>query len=177
MDQVFVACGLESAAAHAAMIEAGRYRTAGRRVLLVSNNAPIPELTPGFDEPKEFAAIAALFDRVVRLNPIIEPYHPLVWRPADPAVWTVTFREALGVSGSFGLTLTSPTEPPAAMLVELFPDAPVQIVPAPSGETVPTPPVGPVASVLGRVGRLRQPARRRLRHGLLWLRTLTFRPD
>ena len=85
MDQLFLACDLECAAEQAARIEAGRYRTAGQRVLLISNNAPIPELTPGFDESDEFAAIAARFDRVVPLNSIIEPYHPLVWRPADRA--------------------------------------------------------------------------------------------
>lgn len=177
MDQVFLASEFESAAEQAAMIEAGHYRTAGQRVLLVSNNAAIPEVTPGFDESEEFAAIAARFDRVVRLNPIIEPYHPLVWRPADPAAWGVTFREALGLSAAFGLTLSSPTEPPASVLAALFPDAPVQVVPAAAGEGTSTPGVGPVASVLGRVGRLTQPVRRRLSQGLYWLRTLTFRPD
>lgn len=171
MDQLFLACDLECAAEQAARIEAGRYRTAGQRVLLISNNAPIPELTPGFDESDEFAAIAARFDRVVPLNSIIEPYHPLVWRPADRA-WQQTFREALGLPGAFGLTLSAPAEAPDAVLAELFPDAPIEGVSAPAGP----PSAGPVAAALGRAGRLARHVAGRLGRGVYWLRTLTFRP-
>lgn len=177
MDRVFLASDLRCAA-QAAAIEAGRHQAAGQRVLLVSNNAPIPELTPGFDESEEFVAVAARFDRVVRFNRIIEPYHPLVWRPVDRAAWEVAFREALGFAGDFGITLVEPATPPSPALVEVFPDAPVEVL-GPDGDTSELPRRAPgglqrlFARFSDRVGR-------RLghlaRHGPVWLRALTFRP-
>ncbi len=177
MDQVFLASDLGCAAEQATRIEAGRYEGAGQRVLLISNNAPIPEVTPGFDESEEFAAIAVHFDRVVRLNPIIEPCHPLVWRPADRAAWQAAFREALGLSGAFGLTLSAPAEAPDAVLVELFPKAPVEGVRTPAGRAARPRSASPVADALGRAGRLTRHVRGRLGRGFYWLRTLTFRPN
>lgn len=194
MDQVFLAPSLRCVMTQAEAIDAGRYGVAGQRVLLVTNNAPIPELTPGPDEQDGFAAIATRFDRIVLFNAIIEPYHPLVWRPDDPGMWSATFREALGLTGDFGITLMmTPPVPPAAALAGLFPAAPIDVlgqsldprVPAAANQQSDTqliPGQGWARMALRQLaceieGRAMGPLQRRLRHGLTWLGALTYRPS
>lgn len=81
MTQLVVASTLFGATAAAAAADAGLLAGSGERVLLVVNNAPVPELTPALDEVPGAEPVLARFDRVVHLNEVIAPVVPAEWRP------------------------------------------------------------------------------------------------
>ncbi|MFJ4711021.1 polysialyltransferase family glycosyltransferase [Streptomyces sp. NPDC088785] len=79
--QIFCASTLYGAATLAAAVEAGRFSEPDRRVLLVFNNAAVPETTPGVHEMPGFAALRRHFDEVLSFNDAISPLHPAAWSP------------------------------------------------------------------------------------------------
>ena len=87
--QIFLASTLYGAATVAAALDAGCFPPADRRLLLVSNNAAIPETTPALDAMPGFEALRDRFDAVLSWNAVIAPFHPGIWtsRPDEEPLW------------------------------------------------------------------------------------------
>ncbi|MFF4173161.1 polysialyltransferase family glycosyltransferase [Streptomyces sp. NPDC001744] len=79
--QIFCASTLYGVVTLAAAIDSGRFGSADRRLLLVTNNAPVPETTPAPDEAEGFARLRDRFDSVLSWNEVISPLHPGGWTP------------------------------------------------------------------------------------------------
>ncbi|WP_069814659.1 polysialyltransferase family glycosyltransferase [Streptomyces sp. TP-A0874] len=128
--QIFLASTLYGAATLAAALDAECFAPAGRRLLLVTNNAATPETTPPLDAAPGFERLRDRFDRVVSWNEAISPYHPGGWapRPGDVPLWERHLRLlwALG-DDEVELVVESIQVRPALALVQLFPDAPVDV--------------------------------------------------
>ncbi|MFE7975279.1 polysialyltransferase family glycosyltransferase [Streptomyces shenzhenensis] len=99
--QIFQVSTLYGAATLAAALDADLFgpHDGVRRILLVSNNAAIPETALRLDEMYGYERIARRFDSVVSWNETIHPYHPSVWGPRseDTAIWQRAFRLAWGL--------------------------------------------------------------------------------
>ncbi len=80
--QIFCASTLYGAATLAAALDAGLFGPADRRLLLVTNNAANPEITPGVDAMSGFDRLSGRFDEVLSWNETIAPFHPSGWAPA-----------------------------------------------------------------------------------------------
>ncbi|MFD7022207.1 polysialyltransferase family glycosyltransferase [Promicromonospora sukumoe] len=130
MDQLFIAPTFMAAATMAAAIDSGLYDDTEQRVLLVINNAKIPEIGRSLGEQQGFESLARRFDRVVYLNELIFPYHPRVWNPPTSKIasWRDSILEAVGIEGEFGITLQSLPVRPSTTLTRLFKDAPIDVV-------------------------------------------------
>ena len=63
--QIFLASTLYGAATLAAAIDADSVGPADRRLLLVSNNAAIPETSPALDAMSGFSTLRGRFDREI----------------------------------------------------------------------------------------------------------------
>ncbi|MFC7220738.1 polysialyltransferase family glycosyltransferase [Streptomyces polyrhachis] len=130
--QVFEVSTLYGAATLAAALDAGLFgpREATLRVLLVSNNAAIPETAVQLPEMAGFAALAARFDDVVDWNREIAPHHPGTWAPAghDAPIWQRMLRRSWGLGdGPLELVVESVTAAPAKALTMIFGDASVHV--------------------------------------------------
>nr|BFE77845.1 hypothetical protein GCM10020093_004460 [Planobispora longispora] len=81
MTQLFYASTLFGAMTLAAALDEGVFGPhEGRRILLVSTNAAIPEITPSLDRAPGFAALRPRFDEVRSWNEIVAPLHPSDWK-------------------------------------------------------------------------------------------------
>ncbi|MFC6080620.1 polysialyltransferase family glycosyltransferase [Sphaerisporangium aureirubrum] len=131
MTQVFYSSTLFGAMTLAAAIDDGRFGPrAGRRLLLVSNNAAIPEITPGVDETEGFAAIRSRFDDVRSWNEIVAPLHPSDWkaRQAELPMLGRLLRSDLGLGdGPAELIVESIAVPPSRTLAALIRDCPITV--------------------------------------------------
>ncbi|MFE5220930.1 hypothetical protein ACFRC1_41565, partial [Streptomyces sp. NPDC056626] len=89
--QNFQVSTLYGAATLAAALDAGLFGPRGeaRRVLLVSNNAAIPETALRLDEMHGYERISGRFDSVISWNEAIRPHHPSAWGPRgnDVSLW------------------------------------------------------------------------------------------
>lgn len=123
---LFYASTLFGAMTLAAAIDEGRFRDGGR-VLLVSNNAAIPEVTPALDEAPGFAALRDRFDRVLSWNEIIAPLHPSDWKPRsiETPMLGRLLRDLVGEPGE--LVLESIAVPPSRTLAGLVKDCPITV--------------------------------------------------
>ncbi|MDH2429555.1 polysialyltransferase family glycosyltransferase [Sphaerisporangium sp. TRM90804] len=131
MTQVFYSSTLFGAMTLAAAVDAGRFgaRT-GRRVLLVSNNAAIPEITPSLDETAGFEAIRPRFDEVWSYNDIVAPLHPSDWRARviEVPMLSRMLRAHLRLAdGPAELIVESIAVPPARTLAGLIRDCPITV--------------------------------------------------
>ncbi|WP_415948134.1 polysialyltransferase family glycosyltransferase [Streptomyces sp. KLOTTS4A1] len=130
--QIFEVSTLYGAATLAAALDAGLFGPAAgaRRILLVSNNAAVPETATRLDEMRGWPALAARFDEVRDYNREIAPHHPSLWTPnqADAPVWQRLLRQAWGLGdGRVELVVETVTAAPAKALTVLFPDADVHV--------------------------------------------------
>ncbi|MEV6650477.1 polysialyltransferase family glycosyltransferase [Streptomyces sp. NPDC051219] len=128
--QIFLASTLYGTATIAAAIDAGCFRPADRRLLLVSNNAATPETTPGLDEMPGFALLRGRFDGVLSWNETIAPFHPGSWapRPEDAPLWERQLRQVWELGDDrVELIVESLQVSPALSVVQLFPGAPVEV--------------------------------------------------
>ncbi len=128
--QIFLASTLYGAATLAAALDAGCFRPADRRILLVSNNAPVPETTSPLDRMPGFEALRDRFDRVLSWNEAISPFHPGGWapRPDDVPLWERHLRLLWGLGDDeLELAVESIQVEPALALVQLFPAAPIDV--------------------------------------------------
>jgi hypothetical protein len=127
---IVVASTLYGLATAATVLDNEPSSTGDRRLLVVSNNAPMAEIVPGLNELDGFGAVADRFDDVVSLNELIAPYHPSGWRPSDDdlavlqrlvrAVWCID-------DAPVRLFVESIQVRPAQTIAQLFPDAPLTI--------------------------------------------------
>ncbi|GGO23233.1 hypothetical protein GCM10010116_46870 [Microbispora rosea subsp. aerata] len=124
---LFYASTLFGAMTLAAAIDEGRFPGGGDRVLLVSNNAAIPEITPALDEAPGFAALRDRFDRVLSWNEIIAPLHPSDWRPRsiETPMLGRMLRRLIGEPAE--LVVESIAVPPSRTLAGLVKDCPITV--------------------------------------------------
>ncbi|MEU8386421.1 polysialyltransferase family glycosyltransferase, partial [Streptosporangium sp. NPDC048865] len=131
MTQLFYASTLFGATTLAAAIDAGRFGPReGRRILLVSNNAAIPEITPSLDETPGFAALRPRFDELHSWNEIVAPLHPSDWKAR--VIEVPMLSRLVGSHLSLGdgpdeLILESVAVPPARTLGGLVKDCPISV--------------------------------------------------
>ncbi|GAA1883390.1 polysialyltransferase family glycosyltransferase [Streptantibioticus ferralitis] len=128
--QIFMASTLYGAATLAAALDADCFRPAHRRILLVSNNASVPETTPPLDRMPGFAALRDRFDRVLSWNEAISPFHPGGWtpRPDDVPLWERHLRLLWQLGDDeIELAVESIQVEPALAVVQLFPAAPIDV--------------------------------------------------
>lgn len=132
MTQLFVSSRLFGAMTIAAGIDAGCFggRSEHRRVLVVSHDAPIPELTLPPDQRPGYAPLLSRFDHVVSLNELIAPMHPLNWHPRpleQPMFERLLRREWDLGSEPLELAVEAIQSNPARALAATFHDAAVTV--------------------------------------------------
>ncbi|MBG0817685.1 polysialyltransferase family glycosyltransferase [Planomonospora sp. ID82291] len=129
--QLFYASTLFGAATLAAALDEGAFGPHdGRRILLVSNNAAVPEITPALDEAPGFAALRPRFDEVHSWNEIIAPMHPSDWRARviEVPMTGRLLRSHLSLGdGPDELVVESVAVPPARTVAGLLRDCPVTV--------------------------------------------------
>ncbi|MFE7747632.1 polysialyltransferase family glycosyltransferase [Streptomyces sp. NPDC057428] len=128
--QIFFASTLYGTATLAAAMDAGVFADADRRILLVSNNAAIPETTPAVDAMSGFDALRGRFDDIVSWNTTIAPHHPSGWapRPDDVPLWERHLRLAWGLGeDDIEIAVESIQVNPAMAIAEIFTGAPIDV--------------------------------------------------
>ncbi len=130
--QLFEVSTLYGVATLAAALDAGLFgpRHRALRVLLVSNNAEVPETASRLDGMAGWHRLAARFDRVVDWNDTIRPHHPGTWTPAgnDAPLWERMFRASWDLGdGPIDLAVESVHVSPARALATIFADASVHV--------------------------------------------------
>ncbi|MGV9692969.1 polysialyltransferase family glycosyltransferase [Streptomyces sp. NPDC003444] len=128
--QVFCASTLYGAVTLAAAIDSGGFGSADRRILLVTNNAPVPETTPALDEAEGFARLRGRFDSVLSWNEVISPLHPGGWTPraSDLPLLQRHLRRLWGLGDDrIELALESIQVTPALAIAQLLPEAAITV--------------------------------------------------
>ncbi|MFD7547040.1 polysialyltransferase family glycosyltransferase [Streptomyces sp. NPDC059816] len=128
--RVLLASTAYGAATLAAALDAGLLPPADRTVLLVCNNAAVPETSPALDAAPGFARLRARFDEVRSWNATIAPFHPSGWSPRtdDVPLWERYLRLAWHLGeDEVTLVVESPHVNPAMAVMRIFPDAPVHV--------------------------------------------------
>ncbi|MEV0612674.1 polysialyltransferase family glycosyltransferase [Nonomuraea sp. NPDC050404] len=126
--KVFYASTLFGAMSLAAAIDDGRFGD-GRRVLVVSNNAAIPEVSMPLDQTPGFGVLRKRFDRVVSWNELIAPLHPSDWRARviEVPMMERLIRSHWGLDEVEELVLESIAVPPARTIAGLVRDCPISV--------------------------------------------------
>ncbi|MFB6841089.1 polysialyltransferase family glycosyltransferase [Streptomyces sp. NPDC056361] len=128
--QIFCASTLYGAVTLAAALDSGCFGPADRRILLVTNNAAVPETTPALDEAEGFARLRGRFDDVLSWNEVISPLHPAGWTPraSDLPLLQRHLRRLWGLGDDrIELALESLQVTPALAVAQLLPDAPITV--------------------------------------------------
>ncbi|WP_372409079.1 polysialyltransferase family glycosyltransferase [Streptomyces luteireticuli] len=128
--QLLLVSTLYGTATLAAALDAGLLPPADRRLLLVANNAAVPETTPGPDRAPGFDRLRARFDGVLSWNATISPFHPAGWspRPDDSPLWERHLRLLWGLGDDdVEIVLESLQVNPALALAQVFPGAPLDV--------------------------------------------------
>ncbi|WP_169514105.1 polysialyltransferase family glycosyltransferase [Jonesia quinghaiensis] len=106
-------------------------RPTGKSVLLICNNAKIPETHPFIVAPELHGLVEQHFDTVVHLNDLTHPLRPVDFSPARAHVhiWRRLLATYLGVPASpaVRLFLESVQTNPARALSEIFYDSPLSV--------------------------------------------------
>ncbi|MFF1443864.1 polysialyltransferase family glycosyltransferase [Streptomyces sp. NPDC058295] len=126
--RIFCVSTLYGAATLAAALDAGLFEPIDRRLLLVTNNAVNPEITPSVDAMPGFARIRERFDEVLSWNETIAPFHPGGWGPRgdDIPMWERYVRLLWDLGDDeVHLAVESIQVNPALALCQLFTGAPV----------------------------------------------------
>ncbi|WP_336205146.1 polysialyltransferase family glycosyltransferase [Nonomuraea sp. LPB2021202275-12-8] len=128
MTTVFYASTLFGAMSLAAAIDDGAFGE-GRRVLLVSNNAVIPEVAVPLDGAPGFSALRSRFDEVHSWNDLIAPLHPSDWRARviEVPMLERLVNARLGLGAVDELVLESIAVPPARTIAGLVRDCPITV--------------------------------------------------
>jgi hypothetical protein len=128
--QLLLASTLYGAATLAAALDSGALPPAGRRVLVVSNNASVPETHPGPDEAPGFEALRSRFDRLVSWNALVSPLHPGGWTPRvnEVPMWERHVRMLWDLGDDdVELVVESLQVPPSLALAQVFTGAPITV--------------------------------------------------
>ncbi|MEU9264093.1 polysialyltransferase family glycosyltransferase [Streptomyces sp. NPDC048251] len=126
--RIFCVSTLYGAATLAAALDAGLFEPTDRRLLLVTNNAVNPEITPSVDAMPGFARIRERFDEVLSWNETIAPFHPGGWGPRgdDIPMWERYVRLLWDLGDDeVRLAVESIQVNPALALCQMFTGAPV----------------------------------------------------
>lgn len=112
-----------------AALEDGCWAAVDRRVLVLSNNATLPEATPGVAEVAGMAGLLDRFDAVHSWNAEIAPQHPSLWRPQaqDLPLIERFLTHAWGLEDDLQLIVESIQVNPALALCSIFADAAIQV--------------------------------------------------
>ncbi|MFE7409900.1 alpha-2,8-polysialyltransferase family protein [Streptomyces laurentii] len=131
--QIFYASTLYGAATLAAALDSGRFAPAGRRLLLVSTNAAVPETTTPVHRMPGFERLRDRFDEVLDWNEAIEPLHPGGWTPRadDLPMLQRYLRQLWKLDGGPGrkleLVVESLQVAPALTIARLLPEASIDV--------------------------------------------------
>ncbi|MEV7270428.1 alpha-2,8-polysialyltransferase family protein [Streptomyces bacillaris] len=128
--QLFAASTLYGTATLAAALDSGCFGPADRRILVVCNNAAIPETSPALDTMPGFERLRSRFDDVVSWNDTIAPFHPSGWspRPDDVPLWERHLRLLWGLGeDDIELTVESIQVNPALAISQIFVNAPIDV--------------------------------------------------
>lgn len=130
--QVFSACTQYAAATLVAALRAGQFgpRSEHRRILVVSDTSPSPELGTPLHHRPGFEALASEFDAVRSWNDFIRPFHPAGWSPReqDASLWERAVRRAWDLGDEpVEIACESIQANPAQALAVIFGDSPVHI--------------------------------------------------
>jgi hypothetical protein len=100
-----------------------------RRVLVVTNNAEMPEAAAGLLEVSGATQLAQRFDAVYDYNELIEPQHPTSWRPRedDLPLWQRHFGDRWKLSDDVRLVVESIQTDPALALCRIFANARIDV--------------------------------------------------
>ncbi|MFI1922990.1 MULTISPECIES: polysialyltransferase family glycosyltransferase [unclassified Streptomyces] len=126
--RIFCVSTLYGAATLAAALDTGLFGPTDRRLLLVTNNAVNPEITPSVDAMPGFARIRERFDDVLSWNETIAPFHPGGWGPRadDIPMWERYVRLLWDLGDDeVHLAVESIQVNPALALCQTFTGAPV----------------------------------------------------
>ena len=132
MAQLFVASTFFGAMSLAAALDAGQFGAADqRRILVVSNNALVPEVVPPLDAALGFDVLRSRFGEVVSWNELLWPFHPSTWQPRQQErpllnrllrhYWDLAEDEPLH------LVVESIQVPPARAFASVFDDAAITV--------------------------------------------------
>lgn len=131
MTRVFYASTQFGAMSLAAAIDAGLFgERSERRMLIVSTNTSIPEVSDRFEETAGFEPLSRRFDDVVRWNEIIAPLHPSKWTPraGEVPMMSRLMEERLGLGdGVSELVVESIAVAPARTIGTLIRECPVTV--------------------------------------------------
>jgi Alpha-2,8-polysialyltransferase (POLYST) len=128
--QLLLGSTLYGIATLAAALDAGSLPAADRRVLVVSNNAGVPETHKGPDQAPGFRAVRDRFDAVVSWNEAISPLHPGGWvpRPDEVPLWERHFRLLWDLGeDDLDLVVESIQVAPALAIAQVFTGAPITV--------------------------------------------------
>lgn len=127
---LFEASTLYGLATLNAALRAGLFADSGRKVLICSNNAAVPEAVADLPESPAFARLAEPFDQVVSYNAAISPLHPSAWMPseAEMPLWERYFRMTWELGDEpVHLVVESIQVAPAQALAWSFPQASIDV--------------------------------------------------
>ncbi|KAB2589073.1 polysialyltransferase family glycosyltransferase [Streptomyces arboris] len=128
--QLLTASTLHGAATLAAALDTGCFGPADRRVLVVCNNAAVPETAPALDALPGFERLRGRFDDVISWNGTIAPFHPSGWspRPDDVPLWERHLRLAWELGDDeIELAVESIQAGPAMAVTGIFAGAPIDV--------------------------------------------------
>lgn len=127
--QVVLASTAFGLATVVAALEDGTFGGADRRILVVSNNATLPELAPDLTEVAGAEGLLARFDAVHSLNAAIAPQHPSAWRPrpVDLPILERFLRREWRLTGDLQLVVESIWVNPAMALCQIFAEARIDV--------------------------------------------------
>ncbi|MGW4229825.1 polysialyltransferase family glycosyltransferase [Streptomyces sp. NPDC004980] len=128
--QIFLASTLYGTATLAAALDSGCFGEADRRILLVANNAAVPETSLAVDAMPGFERLRGRFDDVVSWNGTIAPFHPSNWspRPDDLPLWERYLRLAWDLGDDdVELTIESIQVNPAIAVAQIFTGVPIDV--------------------------------------------------
>jgi hypothetical protein len=127
--QVFFASTAFGLATLSAAVEDGMFAERTRRVLVLSNNAGIPEAAYGVADVAGTGPMLAAFDDVYSYNDAIAPQHPSIWQPrvVDLPIWERSLRSLWALEGDLHLVIESIHVGPALALCQTFPDATIDV--------------------------------------------------
>ncbi|WP_405899509.1 alpha-2,8-polysialyltransferase family protein [Streptomyces sp. NBC_00727] len=130
--QIFSACTQYAAATLVAALRSGMFgpRSEHRRILVVSDTSPSPELGTPLHHRPGFEVLADEFDAVRSWNDFISPFHPAGWSPRgqDAPLWERAVRAAWDLGDEpVELACESIQANPAQALATVFGDSPLHV--------------------------------------------------
>ena len=130
--QLFFACSQYAAATVTAAIRSGLFgrRAEHRRVLVVSDTSPAPEVGTPLDLMAGFESLRPEFDAVRSWNDFIRPFHPAGWSPReqDALLWERSLRQAWELGdGPVEIACESIQAGPSNAVARIFSESPVHV--------------------------------------------------